>query len=226
MIKFENHVPDTYVVHSRDFQLFVAVFDYFQNATKFRIDSIRHLTDTATIQDSLLPYLQTKLGFFTSTRIPSSWLRTILKSFQSIVRHKGSREGILMAINTFLNAQHELAKASVNIDNTTHTVYISTTTMLHDREILEAMLEYVVPAGYKIEYSLLYPSNIQWYAGAHDTIEHDQWTSSISDETSDESRTFTSAVTVLKHNESDKQQLKRTVNTTFIEFEDDEEGAQ
>lgn len=209
MIRFENHVPDTYVVQSRDFQLFVAVFDYFQNAVKFRIDTMEDLCDTQRIQDSLLPYLQTKLGFFTVTSIPLSLLRTILKVFVTIVRNKGSKIGILLAVNTFLNAQHELARATVDIDTSTHTIYIATTTVLRNRNILEEILQYVVPAGYNVAYSLLYNANLVWEQTVRDSLQKNYWTTNVFDS----SDVYQEAVSVLPE---DVTNSNRIVDTTFI----------
>ena len=150
--RIQEHVPDVYPRKSRDFQLFSNVFDCLNGGLKYDIDSIKDIVDTNQCNERLIPYLQTKLGFFTKVKIPTSHLRTILKAFPYIVRNKGSLTGIEQAVQVFLKVEKINPKVEIRVDNTTYTVYIGTQEKLSNTDILEAILRYVLPAGYGLEF--------------------------------------------------------------------------
>ena len=79
--RLRNNVPDVYVKQSRDFQLMCDLFDIINNGIKFDIDTIIDLSDTTLCRESMLPYLQSKLGLDLSKEIPNDILRIILNSF-------------------------------------------------------------------------------------------------------------------------------------------------
>ena len=64
--RIRDNVPDAYVKRSRDFQLLCDLFDIVNNGVKFDIDSIMDLSNTELTRESMLPYLQAKLGFNSS----------------------------------------------------------------------------------------------------------------------------------------------------------------
>ena len=116
-------------------------------------------SDTSSCPDTLLPYLQTKLGFFTSQKIDSDRLRIILQAFPHIVKNKGSRNGIILAIRTFLKCIHRAEIVHLDIHNLavegTGRDYFITIGMngeITDISILTELLRYVVPTGYDVQY--------------------------------------------------------------------------
>lgn len=157
VFRLQENVPDVYQRKSRDFQLFCNVFDYMNGAVKYDIDSIRDIIDTNQCNERLLPYLQTKLGFFTNVKISAEDLRIILKAFPYIVRNKGSRIGIEQAIQVFLKIYGLSANVEVRIDNGDeisgdYVIYIGVQDKLPDTTILNEILKYVIPAGYGLRF--------------------------------------------------------------------------
>ena len=162
VFRIQDHSPDVYPRKSRDYQLFSVIFDCLNGGIKNDINSIRDILDTNQINESLIPYLQTKLGFFTRLRIPTEKLRTILKVFPTIVKNKGSKKGIEQAVEVFLKVENISAEISVNIINKSidengnkideYTVVIGTSEKIENYDILKEILRYVLPAGYILKF--------------------------------------------------------------------------
>ena len=159
MFRLINNVPEAYVNRSRDFQLLCNLFDLVNNGVKFDIDTIMTQQDTELCRDTLLPLLQHKLGFFTGTTIDDESLRTILKVFPSLVKKKGTKEGIIEAIQLFFYTQNVNGNTAVYIRNSLGGVsgdYIVqcelTSQVVSNLDILYEILKYIIPTGYFVEY--------------------------------------------------------------------------
>ena len=155
----QHHVPDVYVKGSRDFQLFCNLFDCINSGIKFDIDSIPYILDTNQCNERLIPYLQTKLGFWTKEKISAEKLRIILKGFPYAVKNKGSIIGIEQAVQIFLKVINiktsvhiEIINIPQNSTESAYTVVIGTEKYLGDTTILDEILKYIIPAGYGIRY--------------------------------------------------------------------------
>ena len=167
IFRLQENVPDVYPRKSRDFQLLCNTFDAIVNAIKFDIDSITRTADTKLCSDKVLPLLQTKLGFFSNKQFTSDELRTVLQAFQYIVKDKGSRVGILAAIQVFLKVVNASNRSRVLIYNhyvgddghitynTVGNTYVVEVAIEGDRidtTILTELLKYVLPAGFQCKY--------------------------------------------------------------------------
>lgn len=160
-MKIKNNVPDTYVKRSRDFQLLCDVFDVVNMGVKFDIDTLPSLSDTSRCRDSVLTYLQHKLGLYMDISVSDNVLRDILKCFPYIIRKKGSREGVSQAICLFLYATHCNGEYAVDVYNTeddtnmtgNYIVEVSVEEVLPHVDLLRNILRYVIPFGYKINYT-------------------------------------------------------------------------
>ncbi len=158
IFRLQEHSPDVYPRKSRDYQLFSVLFDCLNGGIKHDINSIRDILDTNQINENLIPYLQTKLGFFTKIKIPTDKLRIILKAFPTIVKNKGSKKGIEQAIEVFLKVEKISAKMGVTIINKaenakdSYTILISTSKKIDNYDILKEILRYVLPAGYILKF--------------------------------------------------------------------------
>ena len=167
IFRLQNNVPDVYVKKSRDFQLMCNLFDILQGGVKYDIDSITTVVDTRYCNEKLLPLLQSKLGFFTNKHLTTKELRTVLTSFQDIVKDKGSTKGIREAIELYLKvigASRDSRIIITNKDNSQNTdsiirfnnsyiVEVSIEGQLTDLTLLTELLRYVLPAGYRLKYS-------------------------------------------------------------------------
>lgn len=161
IFRLQENVPDVYVNQSRDFQLLCNSFDAVYNAVKYDIDSIVCTADTKLCSDKLLPLLQTKLGFFSKYKFNTNELRIVLQAFPYIVKHKGSRKGIIAAIEVFfkvINASRRcrvtlVEKPDIDSLSKSYCVLISIEGTKVNTALLTEILHYVVPAGYSIQYS-------------------------------------------------------------------------
>lgn len=177
--RIRDNVPDTYVKRSRDFQLLCDLFDIVNNGVKFDIDSIMDLSNTELTRESMLPYLQSKLGLVTSKQLPQDTLRTLLKCFPYLIKKKGSREGIIAAIYLFLNVIHTDCNYSAEIYNNSNSSvngnYVVVISLQHNvlknLHILDDLLKYVLPTGYILNYKLAYElADLKTYVAPKDEI--------------------------------------------------------
>ena len=158
IFRLQNHLPDVYSRKSRDFQLFCNTFDLMHQGEIFSINNIRSILDPMTCPEYLLPHLQKRLGFFTDANITSNSLRIILKAFPTLVKNKGSRKGITQAVIVFLKINNIDKKSSIAITNKDNNgnpmfvIKISTGKSVKNTYILDEILKYIIPAGYRVEY--------------------------------------------------------------------------
>ncbi len=168
VFRLQENVPDVYTRKSRDFQLLCNVFDCVNNGVKYDIDSIVDILDTRKCNERLLPLLQTKLGFFSNKNFTASQLRAVLTSFKQIVKDKGSEIGIKEAIEVFLkisNASNKSEIRQINKDlsvseesvktrlTNNYLIDVAIESGTLDVTILTELLKYVLPAGYRLQYS-------------------------------------------------------------------------
>ena len=156
MFKLSKNVPEIYVNESRDFQLLCDSFDVVQNSIKFDIDSMLNTAVTTDCSEVYLEFLARKLGFYTKRKYSSSVLRVVLASFPYLVRNKGSNRGIWMAINIFLHAIGSDASCYMEVMKDTSRdiaeILIKFSAFSFDTTLLTDLLQYVLPAGYKLKY--------------------------------------------------------------------------
>lgn len=152
----QDHVPDVYTRKSRDFQLFCNLFDCINGGIKYDIDSIIDVVDTNQCNERLIPYLQTKLGFWSNVKMSAENLRIILKGFMYAVRNKGSIKGVERAVQIFLKVARIQTNVHIEVNNNTesdpYTILIGTEEYLGDTSILDEILKYIIPAGYAYKY--------------------------------------------------------------------------
>ena len=160
IFRLQHNTPETFVNRSRDFQMMCNTFDVMNGGVKFDIDSIAYQNDTLLTRESMLPYLQHKLGFFTNVNIHNEDLRKILRAFPQLVRYKGSQIGIEKAIYLYLHLLDSHGDVSVTIinepqekvTNPGYVIKIEIEHILTNIDILDAILSFIIPSGYNIEY--------------------------------------------------------------------------
>lgn len=158
IIRLQNNTPPVYTEESRDFQLLCRIYDCIINAVKLDIDSIPTVVDTSQCLSSILPLLQTKVGFFTENTLQDKELRYAIEAFPYIVKKKGSREGIIECLNLFLQVNNILKSSQVIITNESinkedeYTIKILIESEVKDTSLLEELIRYIVPTGYLVSY--------------------------------------------------------------------------
>ena len=161
-LRLEDKPPPVYTRESRDFQLFLRLYDCINNMIIDDADSLKNITNTNHIKAELLPLLQTKVGFFSRYEISNDILRPILAAFPYIIQSKGSLQGIRYAVKAYLKAVDYKANIKIHyIQNATslpdddiiipdHTILvgIENTGVKHDTQILSEIFRYILPATY------------------------------------------------------------------------------
>jgi len=156
VLYLENEVPEVYVEESRDFQVLMRLMSIIFNACRADSQQLQFLNDAELINSRLIPLLQTKVGFFTNKEYKSSDLRDICRIFMHIVRNKGSRKGIELAIRAFFSAKNFKSNYYIDIQNEptvdnqedAYSIKIGLKKNFTDFTLLEDVLRYVLPTGY------------------------------------------------------------------------------
>ena len=170
MFLVENNVPDVYVNESRDFQLISRLFDLVFQSTRFSIDSMKYISDTKYCNNTLLPLLDSKVGFHTNLNLSDRTHRKILDAFPYIIRHKGSFIGVELVLNLFRRITGVLVTAELT-DNPNEVLIIFEDNF-YDFNILCELLEYIRPVGLLFIYKkrVTIPSNIDTYVTAKPVV--------------------------------------------------------
>ena len=152
MFRVENNVPEVYVTQSRDFQLFSRLYDLVFQSSRFSIDSLEQVSDTMRCNDSLLPLIATKVGFFTESNFTTKSDRQVLAAFPYIIRYKGSLEGIHRVANLFERIMNTSVYVDASSVTTESKVSIVFDNYAPDATLLFSLLEYIRPTGLLIDY--------------------------------------------------------------------------
>ena len=151
MFRLQENVPEVYVKQSRDFQLISRIFDISNNALRFNVKSTSTILDPMLANERILPLLASRVGFFPKSDYNTHALRLVIDAFPYIVRYKGSKLGIEMAVNTILKAEENYSESKVLIDKLNSKILIYCSQSIIDETLLRDVLSYIIPIGYEIE---------------------------------------------------------------------------
>lgn len=153
MISTAKQVPSVYTDESRDFQLLEHLFDAVANASRAGIDGMTQMNGKH--EDSrFLKLSEYTLGFSQRHEATDNSRKLLCASFKDIVRNKGSKTAVDMAVNMLMRSQNiheEYSVAVVNVDdhgNVFYSIRISVPYSLTDISMLEDLFDYILPAGY------------------------------------------------------------------------------
>ena len=150
MFRLENNVPEVYIKESRDFQLFLRLYDYVNNGVRFSIKSIDNLLDPLKCNDRVLPLLCTRVGFFPKSEYNTYALREIISAFPLILKYKGSKKSIEIALNTILKAENNYDDSLIDVDVNKSEIAIYTKKQIINQVLLEDVLSYTIPTGFTL----------------------------------------------------------------------------
>lgn len=153
MFRLQENVPEVYVKQSRDFQLFCRIYDVINNAIRFNAKSTINLLSPLQTSDKMLPLLATRVGFFPKNQYNTEALREVISAFPYIIKYKGSKKGIEMALNVILKIENNYKNSIVNIDTENSIVNIYTETKIQGEALLRDVLSYILPIGYDLTVS-------------------------------------------------------------------------
>lgn len=179
LIRLEDRTPPYYTEESRDFQLFLRLYDCINNMMILDSNEVSNITDTRTIKTELLPLLQTKVGFFTNYNIDAEMMRTILYAFPIIVKNKGTIEGIKQAVRIFLKVLHIETEVDIfytsggvsvgNLEVSDHSLLIGIGEVVDQFYVLEEIFRYILPAGFS--YTIYFYEGMQKVVNLRDVQE-------------------------------------------------------
>lgn len=153
MFRLQENVPEIYVKASRDFQLFCRIYDVINNSIRFNAKSIDNLLNPMLASDRILQLLATRVGFFPQHDYNTNALREVISAFPFIIKNKGSKLGIEMALNVILKIENNYDKSFVLIDTENSLVGIYTKNKIKGEDLLRDVLSYIIPIGYDLEVS-------------------------------------------------------------------------
>ena len=99
IFRLQNNVPEVYVDKSMDFQLFTRIFDLAFNSTKHSINTVNRLSNTMDCDETTLPLLAYKLGFFENTNLTHKQMRLLLSAFPTIIHNKGTYRAVEQVVH-------------------------------------------------------------------------------------------------------------------------------
>ena len=145
MIKLQELTPSVYYEQSRDFQFIGRLYDIVLNYVKTNADNLYTLPIGKNMDEKLLNLLALTLGFQSKHHYNSKQLLAICSVLPLILKHKGSLNAILIAVNSILYAEGINQALDYEFKNNNLVLYLSPD--LSDLTLLKDIMIYILPAG-------------------------------------------------------------------------------
>ena len=153
MIRLDELVPSVYVNESRDFQFISRLYTLLQNSVKGDIDTLKGIYSPFEINNRLLPLLANFMGFYPSIDIDDRSMRYILANFPLMIKNKGNKKGIKLAVETLLQIEN-ITNANISIEFHSEknfaceiSIYYASSGKINNFVLLNELLSYVLPVG-------------------------------------------------------------------------------
>ena len=147
MIKLQDLTPKVYYDYSRDFQFIGRLYDLVLNSVKTNAANLYNLPCGKNMDEQLLNLLALTLGFkITKQQYNSKQLRAICESLPTILKHKGSIQALVLAVNVLLAAEGITQSLDYEVIPK-QGVVLGVAQELEDLTLLEDLLDYLLPAG-------------------------------------------------------------------------------
>lgn len=145
MIKLQELTPSVYYEQSRDFQFIGRLYDIVLNYVKTNADNLYTLPIGKNMDEKLLNLLAFTLGFQSKHHYNSKQLLAICSVLPLILKHKGSLNAILIAVNSILYAEGINQALDYEFKDNNLVLYLSPD--LSDLTLLKDIMIYILPAG-------------------------------------------------------------------------------
>ena len=145
MIKLQELTPSVYYEQSRDFQFIGRLYDIVLNYVKTNADNLYTLPIGKNMDEKLLNLLAFTLGFQSKHHYNSKQLLAICSVLPLILKHKGSLNAILIAVNSILYAEGINQALDYEFKDNNLVLYLSQD--LSDLTLLKDIMIYILPAG-------------------------------------------------------------------------------
>lgn len=157
-------LPDVYMTESSDFRFFINWFATALSKIQYDTENLPDIYDPLRCPTDLLWLLADTMGFKYDDRLPAAFNRLVLVYFMSMIRHKGSKDGVMLAAETNLAQFNILNYGKENdilyerLEDTSipiNSVYVSpnvdkgyiSVVYFSDKVPTDACIEYVRPLG-------------------------------------------------------------------------------
>lgn len=165
MIDVQHETPTVYFNNSRDYQYLGRTLELLLNYIKMNVDIMEGTYRIDNINQTLVPYLLSMLGFEGTHEYTNVDLLILAKVFKLMIKQKGTREALRDIIYVLLRSEHYESNFKVTVPiidasplrNITltpqdlsdlYTVEIVIPTSIKDTTIIEDLLDYVLPTGF------------------------------------------------------------------------------
>ena len=146
MIRLQDSTPKVYYEQSRDFQFIGRLFDIVLNYTKTSADNLYNLPCGKNMDEKLLNLLALTLGFQSKHHYNSKHLEAVCSVLPTILKHKGSLQAIIDAVNAMLNSEGIRQSLDYHIEPKKYiTLYLPQ--RLSDLTLISDLMPYILPAG-------------------------------------------------------------------------------
>ena len=157
-------VPDVYIRESADFRLFKRWFETALSKVHYDTENLPDIYDPLKCPADLIWMLSDTMGFKFDDRLPVAFNRLVLIYFMSMIRHRGSKDGVTLAAEVNL-AQfnildygaekdilyNRLEDTSVPVNSASVTPHVDEgyidVVYFSDKLPVDACIEYVRPLG-------------------------------------------------------------------------------
>lgn len=154
MFKTRESTPRYYTNTSRDFQLLGHLLDCVVSNVRQGVSGMTSLPLNKNIDENLLTLVQTTLGLSLTHKYSSNSLLAVCSDFKNILKLKGTKSSIEECVKVLLNAQNLKDEYDVSVysnnsdDSSSYHVDIRISESMQDIELLDDLLNYILPAGY------------------------------------------------------------------------------
>lgn len=170
LLRYDEMVPEVYVNQSRDFQTLSRLFTLGLSSSKYYADKLHYQNSANYVDDSLLPLLQRKVGFYTNYNFRADELRSVINIFYSLVKNKGSLSSVEQAIRLFFQTQNLNTTAYIEVDNENYVIKLGVDSSIRDITLLTEILKYIIPTGYLITVFFYEHQSFEMYVTTHDDL--------------------------------------------------------
>lgn len=151
MIKLQNMTPAPYYEQSRDFQFIGRLYDVVLNSVKTNLDQIYNLPLNRNTDKQLMDLLAMTLGFRPKHNYNSEQLYSVCSALNEILRNKGSKTAIDLAVKAIVNADGIYQEYTCDTDINNNVLYVYIPQTVKDISLFKDLLDYILPAGMKCE---------------------------------------------------------------------------
>lgn len=147
MIRIKNLTPEVYYNKSRDFQYLGRIFDVVVNYIKTNTDSIYNLPLSSNMDKRYLDLLALSLGLKIQHSYNLEQLYAVCTVFEKALRNKGNLTSIQLIVDALLRLQNAESSFVPTYDPKTYTLKLYLPLNLKDNQLLNDLLDYILPAG-------------------------------------------------------------------------------